>query len=202
MSGGVVGVVLAAGRSERMGEQTKQLLRFGDRTMVSTVVGHAESSQLDHVVVVTGRDADAVVASLGAERATIVHNPDFDGPNMVSLRRGVAAVDSPAAVLLLLGDMPGVDTPIIDAFVDRWRRDRPWGAYAVYADGIPNHPFLLSAEALAVMPDGPKVLWHMLVEAPPQEVAQVPFDREAPIDVDTPEAYVAALRRLGLREPD
>ncbi len=69
---------------------------------------------------------------------------------------------------------------------------------AVYDDGVPNHPFLLSAAAVEAMPDGPKVLWQMLVEDPPQPVARLNFDGEAPVDVDTPEAYVAALRQLGI----
>ena len=52
-------------------------------------------------------------------------------------------------------------------------------------------------EAMRRLP-GAKVLWRLLVEDPPQPVGRVEFDREAPIDVDTPEAYEAALRQLGI----
>lgn len=198
MSHEIVGVVLAAGSSERMGGVPKQLLRFGPRTMAGVVVANAEASLLDRVVVVTGAAADVVAGSLGVRRATIVHNPDHAAGNVTSLLRAVDAAGSPDAILLLLADMPGVDSGVIDAFVALWRATRPWAAMAVYADGVPNHPFLLSSDAVAAMPqqDGSKVLWRLLVEDPPGEVHRLAFDRPAPVDVDTPEDYVEALAQL------
>ena len=203
MHGDVAGIVLAAGESARMEGMAKQLLRFGERTMAAVSVAQAEASQLDRVIVVTGRDADVVAGSLGAGRATIVHNADYQRGNVSSLERGLAAAGDPAAVVLLLGDMPGVDRTIIDGMVEEWRRVRPWAALAVYDDGVPNHPFLLSADAIEAMRQlsGAKVLWRLLVEAPPQPVAEVRFDRPAPVDVDTPEDYVAALRQMNLGSP-
>ncbi len=200
MRGDVVGIVLVAGESARMGGAAKQLLRFGARTMAATAVAHAEASSLDRVVVVTGRDSDAVTGSLVSGRATIVHNPDYRQGNVSSLERGLAAAGQPAAIVLLLGDMPGVDRPIIDRVVAAWRRSAPWAAFAVYDDGAPNHPFLLSAAAIEAMRKlpGAKVLWRLLVEDPPEPVTQIHFDRPAPVDVDTPDDYVAALRQLGM----
>jgi molybdenum cofactor cytidylyltransferase len=200
MKGDVVGVVLAAGESERMGGVAKQLLRFGAHTMAATVVAHAEASHLDRVVVVTGRDADAVTGSLQPHRATIVHNPDYREGNVSSLECGLANAGDAAAVMVLLADMPGVDRRIIDAMIEEWRRSTPWAAVAVYRDGVPNHPFLLSADAIAAMRQipGRKVLWRLLVDDAPQPVVEVPVARDAPIDVDTPDDYVAALRQMGL----
>lgn len=199
MSHEIVGVVLAAGSSERMGGVPKQLLRFGTRTMAGMVVANAEASLLDRVVVVTGAAADAVAGSLGVRRATIVHNPDHAAGNVTSLLRAVDAAGAPDAILLLLADMPAVDTEIIDAFVALWRATQPWGAVAVYADGVPNHPFLLSSAAVTAMPqqDGSKVLWRLLVADAPHDVERLAFDRPAPVDVDTPEDYVEALAQLG-----
>ncbi len=96
--------------------------------------------------------------------------------------------------------MPGVTPTIIDRFVDLWHASRPWAAVAVYDDGVANHPFLLSAPALAAMAatDGSKVLWRLLVADPPAPVTEVHFSRPAPIDVDTMDDYRAALRQLGL----
>ncbi len=203
MKGDVVGIVLVAGESERMGGTLKQLLRFGDRTMAATTVACAEASRLDRVIVVTGREADAVTGALRPGRATIVHNADYSQGNVSSLERGLVAAPDAAAVVLLLGDMPGVDPVIIDAMAAEWRRSRPWAAVAIYDDGVPNHPFLLSRDAISEMRklSGAKVLWRLLVEDPPQPVAEVRFDRPAPVDVDTPEDYIAALRQLGLRPP-
>jgi molybdenum cofactor cytidylyltransferase len=203
MSHEIVGVVLVAGSSARMGSTTKQLLPFGDRTMAATVVQHAEASQLDRVVVVTGFEANAVTGTIGARRSTIVHNERYPEGNVTSLLRAVDAAGAAEAVLLLLGDMPGVDVAIIDKFVERWRESHPWAAVAVYADGVPNHPFLLSAAAVAALPqrDGSKVLWSLLVADPPQPVDRLEFAREAPVDVDTLADYEAALRQLGHPSP-
>ncbi len=203
MKGDVVGIVLVAGESERMGGAPKQLLRFGERTMAAMVVANAEASHLDRIIVVTGRAADEVTGSLAAGRSTIVHNADYRRGNVSSLERGLEFAADPACVLVLVGDMPGVDPGIIDAMVEEWHRSAPWAAVAVYDDGAPNHPFLLSADAIAAMRrlPGAKVLWRLLVEAPPHEVAEIRFARAAPVDVDTPEDYVAALRQMGLHPP-
>lgn len=198
----IAGVVLVAGKSERMGGPVpKQLLPFGDLTMAALAIANAEASKLDRVVAVTGSSAREVQESVHPLRATLVHNPDYERGNVTSLLEGVAAAGAPGAVLLLLGDMPGVTPDIIDRFVEVWHDARPWAAVAVYADGRPNHPFLLSAAALDAMTQrataGSKVLWQLLVEAPPEPVTELRFLRPAPVDVDTPELYHAALDQLG-----
>ncbi len=197
---GVVGVVLAAGSSERMGgDEPKQLLRFGDLTMVAETVSHANRSQLDRVVVVVGPSAEKVAASIPDGRHEVVENPDHAAGNLTSLRAGAAVAPDADAVVVLLADMPGVAAGVIDALIARWNRDRPWAVITEYADGLPNHPFLLSADALTVAlgQDGPKPLWDLLVEEPPQPVDRLPLAERPPVDIDTPEDYAEALRRRG-----
>lgn len=199
----VVGVVLVAGKSERMeAGRLKQLLPFGETTMAGLAVASAEASRLDRVVVVTGREDEAVAAALQLGRSVVVRNDRYEAGNVTSLLVGVDAAGEYGAIVLLLGDMPGVTPDIIDRFVDVWREERPWAALAVYDDGVPNHPFLLSAAAVAAMPQtsGSKVLWRHLVEAPPGPVATLSFSRAAPVDVDTWADYQAALDQLGLAE--
>jgi molybdenum cofactor cytidylyltransferase len=196
--GGIAGVVLAAGKSERMDAGLpKQLLPFGEAAMAAVVVATAETSQLDQVVVVTGHDAAEITASLACERAIVVHNAAYEGGNVTSLRRGIAAASAPDAILLLLGDMPGVSVEIVDRFVGLWRDVAPWAAVAIYDDGVPNHPFLLSVEAVAALQatSGSKALWTLLVEDPPHPVTAVRFEQPAPIDIDTVADYDEALRR-------
>lgn len=60
---GVVGVVLGAGSSTRLG-QPEQVLALGDTTVLGWTVREAEASRLDRVVVVLGRAADAAEAAL------------------------------------------------------------------------------------------------------------------------------------------
>lgn len=195
----VVGIVLAAGLSERMGGDTpKQVLPVGGQPMIVSVVEAAGASALDRVVVVTGAGAPDVRAALPRAHVTFAHNPDFPTGNLSSLRVGLEAASPCGAVVLLLSDMPEVDVVAIDAMVDVWRREEPWAAVAVYGDGVPNHPFLLSDQAIdgVARIGGRKPLWRMLVESPTHPVTEVRFDRPAPVDVDTAEDYAELLRRL------
>lgn len=167
----------------------KQLLPFGDGTVLGAVLATARGSSLDDVVVVTGYHADAV-EPLVAAPARVVRNPDPARGNHSSLLVGLAACAGAEAVVMLLGDQPQVDVTVVDRMVDVWHERRPWAAVAEYR-GVPGHPFLLSAECIADLPQwtGPRPLWRHLVTDAGAEVVRVYFDRDAPIDVDTPEDY-------------
>ncbi|MGH9461090.1 MAG: nucleotidyltransferase family protein, partial [Vicinamibacteria bacterium] len=71
--GRILGIILAAGRSERFGPP-KQLLPLGDTTLLGQVVTNANGSVLDRVIVVLGRSAAEIEESLDLGRATVVGN--------------------------------------------------------------------------------------------------------------------------------
>jgi molybdenum cofactor cytidylyltransferase len=184
----VAGIVLAAGSSLRMG-QPKQLLPYRGTTILNFVIATAEASRLDDVVVVTGANADAIGDTLVTERAVIVHNDQFQQPNMVSVVVGSRAVGADA-IMTLPADMPGITTDVIDAVMDRWLTESPWAAMTEYRDRR-GHPFLLSRAALAeaASVEGPKVLWRFLGYDDTGRVVKVAIDRRAPADVNTPADY-------------
>lgn len=184
----IAGIVLAAGSSLRMGEP-KQLLPYRGTTILNVVIATAEASRLDHVVVVTGANAAAIGDTLVTERAMVVHNEDFQRPNMVSVVVGSRAIDADA-FLTLPADMPGITTDVIDAVIERWLTESPWAALTEYRDR-PGHPFLLSRAALAeaASVEGPKVLWRFLGYDDSGRVVKVAIDRPAPADVNTPDDY-------------
>lgn len=192
-AGTLVGIVLAAGESARMG-RPKQLLPFRGTTLLNFVVAQAERSRLDQVVVVTGANASEVEGHLDLSRASVARNPDYRRGNMSSLARGVDVVPDAGAVLVLMGDMPGVDAEVIDRFVDLWHAEQPWAAVAAYRDGI-AHPFLLSAPGLvtALELQQPRALWTFLVAEPAGDVRHLDIEGLRPRDVDTPEDYEALL---------
>lgn len=181
----VTGIVLAAGLGTRMGE-TKQLVDLGGRPMIAVTVATALASSLERVIAVVGHDAEAVTSAIPAG-ADVVFNPRYTGGNLTSFRRGLeAAGDVP--VMLLLGDMPGMTTGIIDACLEVYEREHPWALVARYRDGI-GHPFVFSPDAVARARDyeGPKALFRMLREQTAGRVVEVAFDRDRPGDVNTPE---------------
>jgi molybdenum cofactor cytidylyltransferase len=197
-----MGIVLAAGESRRLG-RPKQTLPFGDSTLLGWTLRNVESSSLDEVIVVLGGAAAEVRATLVTQRAVIVHNDRLDQGSRSSLLTGLDAATSADAdaVMLLLGDMPGVGAGVIDALASAWRRDRPWGAVASYR-GTLGHPVIFSTAALpAVRADGGRRPVWSVVESRPEDVVRVAVDQTLPLDVDTCTDYEQALRWLHGGEP-
>ncbi|HHC07610.1 MAG TPA: nucleotidyltransferase family protein [Actinobacteria bacterium] len=186
----IVAVVLAAGAARRMGTP-KQLLPVGGVPMVRRAAEAALGAGLT-TVVVTGHHGDAVEAVLDDLPIRCVRNPDPDRGNRSSLLVGIEAAGDVEAIVLLLGDMPDVDVPLVETLVEAVRRERPWAAVTRYRTGR-GHPFVLTREAIAGLEgvEGPKPLWRHLGPDAPGRVLEVPVDRDRPIDVDTPEDYEA-----------
>ena len=186
----VVGIVLGAGGSRRLG-RPKQTLPLGDTTLLGHAVREAERSSLDRVVLVVGAGAEEALAGAAPGRATVARNDAYGEGCASSLVAGLDAAGAADAIMLLLGDMPGVDADVIDAVRDAWEPERPWAAVTEYR-GSPGHPLVFSA---AAAPDlralhGDKAVWKLL-ERHPERFRRVLVDRPLPRDVDTWEDYVA-----------
>lgn len=189
------GIIMAAGLSERIGGPTpKQLLPVAGRPMVATTVANAVASRLDRVVVVTGHRAGEVAAAVDGFDVLVAENPDYREGNMTSLRAGYRSLPDCAAYVVLLADMPGVTTGMIDSMIAMWQRRHPWAAVAAYRNGR-GHPLLLSADAMAqaAAATGPKAVWRLLDAAEPDVVVAVEFATDAPRDVNTAADYEALL---------
>ncbi|MBA3423540.1 MAG: nucleotidyltransferase family protein [Rubrobacter sp.] len=189
----VVGVVLGAGKSSRFGAP-KQLLPFGDTTLLGQVVGNANSSALDRVVVVLGRASEELRDSVAFGRARVVDNTAYGTGCASSLLAGMdAAGEGCEALMLLLGDQPGVRSEFIDLALSEWRRERSWASVTSYR-GEPGHPFIFSREAFGELRGlhGDKAVWK-LIEAYPERVHEIELDAALPPDVDTPKDYEQAL---------
>ncbi len=111
----VSALVLAAGRSTRMGPVNKLLAPLGGRAMVRAVVDALAGSSVRSVVVVTGHEAERVADTLAGTGARLVHNPEYRQGLSGSIRAGLAALpESTEAAVICLGDMPLVTAAHID----------------------------------------------------------------------------------------
>ncbi|MGD8501428.1 MAG: NTP transferase domain-containing protein, partial [Phycisphaerales bacterium] len=72
----ICAVVLAAGRSRRMGIQ-KLLLPFGGKTVIAHIVDQLLASTVDEVHVVVGHQAERISRELSARAVSIVSNPNY-----------------------------------------------------------------------------------------------------------------------------
>lgn len=114
-------LVLAAGRSSRMGGANKMLARVDGIPLVVRARNAALASRAASVTVVTGFEAEKVDALIAAPRVNIVHNPDFVQGLAGSLRRGIAALPPEVdGVVVLLADMPRITAAHLDALIDAY----------------------------------------------------------------------------------
>jgi molybdenum cofactor cytidylyltransferase len=191
-------IVLAAGRSTRMG-RAKATLPLDERdTFLSRIVRTFLSAGVDDVVVVVGHDAEAIVGSLAASglRARVIVNEDYDRGQLSSLVAGLGVVDRPGvtAVLVTLVDVPLVSTDTVRTVVERYRRTR--APIVRPTSGTRHgHPLLIDrsvfAELRAADPSAgakPVVRAHATA-AGDVEIA----DEGAFIDIDTEEDYLRLL---------
>jgi molybdenum cofactor cytidylyltransferase len=195
----MVGIVLGAGGSRRLG-RPKQTLPFGDTTLLGHVLREVEASSLERVVLVVGGAADEALAAVEPARASLARNDVYGSGCASSLLAGLDAAGDVEAVMLLLGDMPGVEPSLIDEVAGAWSERRPWAAVTDYRGGL-GHPFVFSAAAFDELRSlhGDKAVWK-LIERHPERVERIAVERELPRDVDTWEDYesaLSALRRSG-----
>lgn len=136
-------VVLAAGRSSRMGRAHKLLEVVEGRPILAWSLDAPLEAALGPVVVVTGHRAEEVGA-LVPEGASHVHNPRWAEGMATSLRAGLDALPGPSdavadAVAIALGDMPAVRASHFRAMAAAWS---PGRVLVPTHDGHQGHPVL------------------------------------------------------------
>jgi len=126
------GLILAAGEARRFGSQ-KLLAPLAGRPLVQHVIDAANASCLEDIALVVGAGADDLVAHLDLGRTRVVTNPDATRGLASSLQEGLRALDPRLhAALVLLGDVPGVSTTLIDELVARGRDTRASAVVSVW----------------------------------------------------------------------
>ncbi len=186
----ISGMILGAGASQRFGEP-KQLLPFAGTTLIGWVVSQAQQAiGLDEVVVVLGRSADEVRERVDFGDAKVVENLVFTEGCASSYRAGIAALDSHAdAIMIILGDQPGITPEIIDSLADEWRHTDAPIALCSY-QGRKGHPMIFARslfDQLEVL-HGDKAAWK-LVDANAALVHVAQFALPFPEDINTREDF-------------
>lgn len=147
----IAALVLAAGRSSRMGADNKLLMEVGGIPMVLRAVNSARASLAASVTVVVGHECDAVAKAVAGTGACVVHNPDFAQGMSASLRHGIAALPADAdAVLVLLGDMPRITAEHLDRVIAAFDPAQP-SIVVPEKDGRRGNPILWPREFFAAM---------------------------------------------------
>lgn len=175
-------MVLAAGASRRYGSP-KQLVVVDGRTLLEHVIGSATAAGLEPVIVVVPVWLSPP-AGLDLAHVRWIRNPFPERGMSLSLRLGLAAVDSAVpAALILLGDQPGIAPHTIAAVVNA-RGDRP--LVAASAEGVLAPPVLIERTHFHLVDEltGDVGLRDLLRENP-DLVSGVPVAAHA-VDLDSP----------------
>ncbi|MDQ0394010.1 molybdopterin-binding/glycosyltransferase family 2 protein [Labrys monachus] len=187
----VAAVVLAAGRSTRMGGPNKLLADYRGKPLVRHAVEAALASKASGVTVVTGHQAEDVRAALAGLAVAFVHNPDFAEGLSTSVRAGVGALPPHCdAALISLADMPLVDAALIDRLIDAFEPAK--GALVVLpmVDGRRGNPVIWArrffGDLAGLQGDAGA---RQILAANADAVVELPVETQgASIDIDTPEA--------------
>jgi molybdenum cofactor cytidylyltransferase len=194
----LAGVVLAAGESRRMG-QPKQLLAFGEHTILERVVDTLLTAGVGEVIVVLGHLAERVGAVLGDRPVRLVINESYRQGMLSSVKCGVRAIDAGyEAVLFALGDQPQIQSAVVREVIRAYRAGSSGIVIPCY-EGKKGHPIIINLrryrEAIANLPEG--VGLNLLMQEHADDVRLIDVASEDIIrDIDVPDDYTRELARF------
>jgi molybdenum cofactor cytidylyltransferase len=181
----IAAIILAAGKSARMG-QAKQLLRLGDTTVLGQTLANVRRAALDEIILVLGASAEAIRRQL-----KVVVNAHYEQGMAASLRAGLEAVSpQTTAVLIVLADQPLIRPATLTQLADHYRRTNPQILIPTYR-GTRGNPVLLDrslfAEAMALEGD---VGCRALFAQHPETIEKLEVEDEGILlDIDNQDDY-------------
>ena len=140
----VAAIVLAAGRSQRMGH-FKPLLPFGDRTVIESCIDNLRRGGAETIVVVLGHRAADLKRHLQNASVVFALNSDPDSEMSASIACGVRCVPASAsAILISPSDHPAVAPGVVATLISTWET----GAELVIPtwEGRGGHPVLVDSK--------------------------------------------------------
>jgi len=190
----IAAVILAAGRSSRMGSANKMAVEIDGKPMLRHAIEAAVASGAAETVLVTGYEPDAVARIAAGSPARLVHNPDYADGMSTSLAAGIRALGEDVdAALVMLGDMPRISAAMVDRMIET-ANSAPADAIVMAAhDGRRGNPVLWPRRHFGELTriTGDVGARHLIAEHGASVVA-VELGAAAGFDVDTPQVLAEA----------
>jgi molybdenum cofactor cytidylyltransferase len=191
-----VAIILAAGESRRMG-QPKQLLPFGDKTMLECVIDALQTPKVDEIRVVLGCQADDIAARIAHTSCKVVKNDRYQRGMFTSMQAGMRELSKKTKIVLLaICDQPRLKRETVETLIEKFEEGRHKILIPSF-NGRQGHPPLLRAEyakqILAM--DESLTLKHFYAEHADDIQRLVVEDEGVLIDIDDRETYERELKR-------
>ena len=194
----LAGVVLAAGRSARMGSP-KALLDFLGRPFAVRILEALEVLEVKTRVVVLGPDAPRILPLIADHDCMIVENHEPETGPIASLRAALRALQpvQPSAALVWPVDLPHVRVTSVERVIEAHRRTGAVAVVPTFAERR-GHPVVWGSALFRELLESPKATQdgaRAVLHAHAKGVVAVPVDDPAVIDeVNTPEDYERLVR--------
>ncbi|MGO7169574.1 NTP transferase domain-containing protein [Rhizobium leguminosarum] len=193
----VAAVILAAGKASRMGEggAHKLLALFDGMPLVRRAAETALAADATSVTVVTGHRRGEIEAALSGLGVVAIENRDYASGMASSLISGFFAPPARDAdgVLVMLADMPGVTVADLNALIAAFRAASGRAIVRAVSNGKRGNPVILPRSlGDAVMRLEGDIGARHIIETSGLPVIDVDIGDAAHLDVDTPEAVMAA----------
>jgi molybdenum cofactor cytidylyltransferase len=185
-------VVLAAGKSERMG-QNKLLLRLNGERLIDNILDALAAASVDEQVIVLGHKAEEVTEAVKPRlsRVKIAVNRDYEQGMTSSFQKGLKLLSRVDAVFLVLGDEPIFDPKVLRLMIGRMEKGR--GEALIVSPihkGKKGHPLLFHNrlfEEILNLKNSQTV--RDVVHCHADKLVTVEAPRWTIMDIDTPEDY-------------
>ena len=196
MSSPISVIILAAGKSTRMGKH-KLRMPLGQYSILEHTVDNYLNSVVNEVIVVTGHEADKTKQLLAHKPVTIVHNPRYNDGIGTSISAGVGHIkETTQHIMIALADQPYIRSNIINHLVDMHRNNNKGITIPVYK-GTRGNPAIFNSsykkELLELQGDtGGK----QITDRHPDDILEIDIEyEEVTIDIDTMDSYYKAIDR-------
>ncbi|HWE75881.1 MAG TPA: molybdopterin-binding/glycosyltransferase family 2 protein [Stellaceae bacterium] len=187
----IAGIILAAGRSSRMGAMNKLLIPIEGKPMVRRAAEAVLAAQLAPVVVVTGHQQELVEEALKGLPVIFLNNKDFAAGMSTSLRVGLDALPAQSdGALVALGDMPLITAAEIGQLVNAFNPVEGRAIVVPTRRGKRGNPVLWARRFFDEMTAaGGDIGARHLFDTYPEAIVEVEMAGDAVLtDIDTPQA--------------
>ena len=185
-------VLLAAGRSKRMGRNNKLLLDVDGIPLVRKSAINILNSNVAYMTVVTGFDEKKIVGALSGLNVNFVKNVNFREGLSSSLKAGLTNITpSPSAVIICLADMPKIQPEHLNQLIENFDPSKGFEICIPTNKGKRGNPVLIGSRFFPHIfeTSGDFGAKHVMMQHPDKIVEVEIGTSDIHLDIDTQDEY-------------